>query len=148
MKSKQLAGYIFARKNLGRRGWWDYWRFLKSSSCCSHSATVLLGTCNQSDNTRCKAAWISGLKYLPACGLALISRPLGLSTSDNNSKKRDNLLLPSFYVLPTLHRRGQGNSCLQQAKCLQRYYATSKDPRRNKFPVKDWTNTNYSQKTK
>ena len=29
------------RKNLGRRGWGDYWCFLASSSCCSYCPTVL-----------------------------------------------------------------------------------------------------------
>ena len=50
--------------NLGRQGWGDYWCFLTSSSFCLHHNTVLLWThTHQSDNIRCKAPWLHGLKY-------------------------------------------------------------------------------------
>ena len=50
--------------NQGRQGWGDYWCFLTSSSFCLHHNTVLLWThTHQSDNIRCKAPWLHGLKY-------------------------------------------------------------------------------------
>ena len=40
------------------------WCFLTSSSFCLHHNTVLLWThTHQSDNIRCKAPWLHGLKY-------------------------------------------------------------------------------------
>ena len=72
-------------KYLGRRGWGDYWCFMTLSSCCSYRATVLLWARAQSNNTRRKAAWLPGLKYLLACRLALICRFLGLSPSNNKN---------------------------------------------------------------
>ena len=74
-------------KKLGRGGWRDYWCFLTSSSCCSHRPTILLRTRVQSNNIRRNAAWLPVLSYLQACKVALIGRPLGLSTLDNNNSK-------------------------------------------------------------
>ena len=82
---------ITLRKYLGRRGRGDDWCFLTSSSCWSHYPTVFLWTCPQSDNMQHQAAWLSWLKYLQACRLALLDQPLGLSTSDiNNSNNYNN----------------------------------------------------------
>ena len=63
-------------KYLGWRGWGDYWRFLKSSSL--HRPSVLLWTRAQSDNICRKAAWLSRLKYLLTCRIALIGQLLEL----------------------------------------------------------------------
>lgn len=43
----------------------------------------------QSDNIYHKAVWLPELKYLQACGLALIDQPLGGSTSDDNKNNYD-----------------------------------------------------------
>ena len=63
-------------KHLDRQGSGDYWCVLTSPSCCSYWPTVLLWTCH-------KAAWLSGLKYLSTCWLALIGWPLRLSASES-----------------------------------------------------------------
>ena len=76
------------RKNLGRLGWGDYWRFLISSSCCSHRPTVLLWEHVSSQISY--ALRLLGIKYLHASVLALIDRLLGLSTSDNNNNNNNN----------------------------------------------------------
>ena len=76
------------RKNLGRLGWGDYWRFLISSSCCSHHPTVLLWEHVSSQISY--AVRLLGIKYLHASVLALIDRLLGLSTSDNNNNSNNN----------------------------------------------------------
>lgn len=79
-------------KYLGRQGWADYWCFLTSSLYCLHCPTVFLWTCTQSDNIYCKAAWLAGLKYFLAWGLALICWSLGMSTSDNKKNNNNNLI--------------------------------------------------------
>ena len=74
----------FLRKNLGRRGTTDIF-------CHNlHVACYNIGHIG---------AWLPGLKYLKICKLALIGRPLGLSTSDNNeNNKKENvmLIIPGF----------------------------------------------------
>ena len=70
---------------MSRWGWWNCWCFLTSSSYCSRHPTVLLWAHAQSGNIRCSAALLPGLKYLQACGLALIRWLLELSTSVTNN---------------------------------------------------------------
>ena len=74
-------------KNLGRRGWRDYWHFL-TSLCCPHCPTVLIWISSQPNNIYCKVAWLPGLEYLQACWLASIGQPFGLSNSKNNNKQQ------------------------------------------------------------
>lgn len=60
--------------------------FFTSSLCCSDHCTVFLWTCAYSNIMCIKTALLSTSKNLPAWGFALISWPLGLSTSYNNKK--------------------------------------------------------------
>ena len=57
----------------------DFWCFLVPSSCFSRHSNVVLWRRNQSNNIRCEAAWLARLTYLPACGITLNGRPLGLN---------------------------------------------------------------------
>ena len=56
----------------------NYWCFL-TSLCCLHSPTAFLWVCAQSDNIRCKAALLPGLKYFLVFRLALTDQPIGLN---------------------------------------------------------------------
>ena len=79
-------------KYLSRWDWRDYWYFFTLSPSSSQCPTVLVQTRAQPGNISHKAAWLSRLKYLLACELALTGPPLGLITSDN--KKKFSVWLP------------------------------------------------------
>ena len=58
-----------------------------------HLYAVHITPLNSSEQVPSKTTYairLLGLKYLRACGLALISRPSGLSTLDNNKNTSDN----------------------------------------------------------
>ena len=71
-----------------------YWRFLTLSSYCSDCSTVLLWIRTQSDNMHNmhrNTAWLSRLKYPSPRWIALIGRPLGISTYDNDNNNTSNI---------------------------------------------------------
>ena len=85
------------------------------------------------DNIRRKAVWLSGLKYLQACGLALIDRSLGLSASDNNNnnsnkknntKKRNQILKKYFFKKLIISNKLSISFCVQSIK-LTRFFIIS-----------------------
>ena len=93
-------------KFLGRGSREDYWFFLASSLCCSNCPTILLWTLVQSVSIQCKAAWLSGSKYLSPWKLVLIRGPIGLSTLDNNNRNEGELPKGTFPTCPHIHWKG------------------------------------------